>query len=835
MQLPKLKLAALTAALCTAISAGQSTDASASTSATREMEASTWHVPGHITEAKSNPDLLNRWTARWISHPEDPGDTFGVFHFKKELELSQKPESFIVHISADNRYKLYVNGQYITFGPARGDRLNWRYESLDLAPYLKAGVNVLAATVWNFAQHRPVAQHSFRTGLIVQGDGEAERIADSDSTWQVTACKAYKPLPVRMNHYYVVGPGEAFDGAAHRWGWQEPGFREGFVAAGEGETGSPTLSLEKYGGIAGHVLIPRTIPLMEETPQAFQAVRRSNPAGLVADDYDGTQALTLPPNTTASFLLDQGHLTTAYPVVRYSGGKGSQISMTYAESLFHEDGSKGNRNQVAGKTIVGNTDVILPDGGSGRVHEPLWWRTFRYVVFEIATGAEPLVLDRIDSRFTGYPFEVAAEFLVDADFQTDTEFQSRNGFQADADLLGEIWEVGWRTQRLCAGENYFDCPYYEQLQYAGDTRIQCLVSAYVSGDTRLFKNALLSYQDSKMPFGLTQSRYPSYDPQLIPTFSLVWIAMIHDYWMLTPDEETVRDLVPGMLSILDWYEDHLDPNGMLGKLEWWNFVDWVSADGWEAGVPPGARDGQSAVISLYYVYAMNKAADLLEAFGYPQQAVRYRDLAVRVGNAVKEHCWDNGRGLFADTPEKNYYSQHANALAVLGGLMPRDEQAALMERVLAREEMAPASYYFTFYVIEALQAAGMGDRYLSTLGPWKNMLDNGLTTFAEEPEPSRSDCHAWSASPLYYFLSLVCGIRPAGPGFENVEFRPHLGALESVSGAIPHPAGKINARLQQSGSGKLTGQIELPAGVSGSLYWKGKEVLLVPGVNNFRI
>ncbi|EAR14580.1 alpha-L-rhamnosidase-related protein [Robiginitalea biformata] len=834
MRITEFKVPLLIAALFATVSTAQTTGASASMPASQLTESHKANTPLPAASNR-NPDLLHRWTARWISHPEDPGDTFGVFHFKKEIELDAKPDTFIIHISADNRYKLYINGTYVTFGPARGDRLNWRYTSLDLAPYLEPGINVLAATVWNFAEHRPVAQHSFRTGLIVQGDGEAERVADSDSTWMVTACRAFSPLPVQLNAYYVVGPGESFDGSAHHWDWQDPGFGLGFVPAREGEVGRPTMSLEKYGGIAGHVLMPRTIPLMEESPQEFQGVRRSNPAGLVEDNYNGTQVLTLPPNTTATFLLDQGHLTTAYPVVQYSGGKGSQISLTFAESLFHADGSKGNRNQVQGKSIVGNTDVILPDGGSGRVHEPLWWRTFRYVEVQITTRAEPLAIHRIHSRFTGYPFEEQAEFRVDANFEADAGFQSQNGFRADAKLLGEIWEVGWRTQRLCAGENYFDCPYYEQLQYAGDTRIQCLVSAYVSGDTRLFKNALLSYRDSKMPFGLTQSRYPSYDPQLIPTFSLVWIAMIHDYWMLTPDTETVRDLVPGMLSVLDWYEDHLEPNGMLGKLEWWNFVDWVVRDGWDAGVPPGARDGQSAVISLYYVYALRKGAELLEAFGYPQQARRYQTLADRVGDAVREQCWDAGRGLFADTPDKNYYSQHANVLAVLGGLVPKGGEEKLMERVLELEDMAPASYYFTFYVIEALQAAGMGDRYLETLAPWKTMLDNGLTTFAEEPEPTRSDCHAWSASPLYYFLSLVCGLQPAGPGFETVEFRPHLGPLPGVQGTIPHPAGKISVRFQKTDSGGLGGMIDLPAGVSGLLHWKGKEVSLRPGANEVQL
>ncbi|MFM1878207.1 MAG: hypothetical protein RLZZ241_1073 [Bacteroidota bacterium] len=765
-----------------------------------------------------HPERLQNWNAKWISHPEDNGTDFGIFHFKKEIALDVVPERFVVHISADNRYKLYVNGTYITFGPARGDQLNWRYESLDLAPYLKTGKNTLAATVWNFGVNRPVAQHAIKTGLIVQGNTDNEEVVNTDQSWRVTRDFAYSPLTTNLNAYYVVGPGEEIWMDRHPVNWMNSNETPAaFVVPREGETGRPTLSLERFGNLAAHVLVPRTIPLMEESQQRFAAIREQSGIAHITGFLSGNHSIDIPKNSSLTLLLDQGHLTNAFPELQFSGGKGSEILITYAESLFASDGNKYNRNETAGKLMIGGRDLIHPDGGANRIFESLWWRTFRYVELKITTADAPLTLHDFTSRFTGYPLEERATFASD---------------RAD---LTPIWEVGWRTQRLCAGENYFDCPYYEQLQYAGDTRIQCLISTYVSGDTRLFKNALLSYRDSKLPFGLTQSRYPSYDPQIIPTFSLVWITMIHDYWMLTPDSETVKALVPEILSVLEWYDRHIDNSGLLGKMEYWNFVDWVEEDGWQSGVPPGVRDSHSTLISLQYVYTLQKAIALLSSFGYPEQAKRFQNRVASIQNAARVQSWDTERQLFADTPEKTYFSQHTNALAILTDTAPIEDQKALMERLLSQDSVAETTYYFSFYRTEALAKSGMANTYLEGLGPWQEMLDLGLTTFAEEPDPTRSDCHAWSASPLYHFLSLVCGVRPDSPGFQTVRIAPNLNALKQIEAKIPHALGDLTLKIEQQKDEELIGKITLPEGLTGNLDWEGQSYPLKSGSNSIQI
>jgi alpha-L-rhamnosidase len=125
------------------------------------------------------------WPALWIASPSVEGTEPGVFYFRKEITLASVPQHFWVHVTADNRFILHVNGKYAAEGPARGDLFHWRFETVDLAPLLTPGRNVLAATVWNFGESAPVAQMSYRTGFLMQGDTSAEALVNTGKSWKV--------------------------------------------------------------------------------------------------------------------------------------------------------------------------------------------------------------------------------------------------------------------------------------------------------------------------------------------------------------------------------------------------------------------------------------------------------------------------------------------------------------------------------------------------------------------------------------------------------------------------------------------------------------------------
>lgn len=127
-----------------------------------------------------------------------------------------------------------------------------------------------------------------------------------------------------------------------------------------------------------------------------------------------------------------------------------------------------------------------------------------------------------------------------------------------------------------------------------------------------------------------------------------------------------------------------------------------------------------------------------------------------------------------------------------------------MHRVSAapETEMAPCSVYFRFYLDRAMAEAGLGETYLDRLGTWQYMLKEGLTTWAEIDRPeTRSDCHAWGASPNIEFLRIVLGVDSAAPGFSKVKVKPHLGPLKRLSGAVPHPKGLIVVDVERSAGG----------------------------------
>ena len=746
------------------------------------------------------------WKAHWISVPGAPPFDYGVYHFRRAFELPSKPASFSIHVTADNRYQLFVNGERVGAGPARGDLNHWRYETYDIARLLKPGKNVLATLVWNFGTQAPMAQVTHQTGFLLAGE-----MVDTGPAWKCIRDEAYEPEPVTRkllpDGYYVAGPGDRVIAARYPWGWEQPGFDDsGWKAPLVGAAGGPRDSVDSP---SRWMLVPRSIPMPDDRPQRLARVRLAQgitpPAGFPA----AVAAFTIPARTRAELLLDQDYLTTAYPELEVSGGAGAVITLGYAEALFLPGTNrKENRNEVEGKQFQGYQDVFIADGGAGRIFRPLWWRTYRYLRLVVETQAEPLTITDLRGVSTGYPFVGKARF------------------DAGSEELQRTLDAGWRTARLCAHETYMDCPYYEQLQYAGDTRVQALVSLYMTGDGRLMRNAIEQLDSSRTAEGATYSRAPSRLQQYIPPFSLWWIGMLHDYWMYQDDPVFVREMLPGVRAVLAFFAAHQKPDGSLGRLPWWNYVDWTRE--WPGGVPPAGPDGSSAPLDLQLLLATQWAVRLEAALGTKALAAEYDAEAAKLRATVHNRYWDPSRRLFADTQDKSHYSQHAQALAVLAGAVQGAEARELIDRAAGDASLVQCSIYFRYYLHAALAAAGSGDRYLDMLGEWRGQLARGLTTWAESFEPSRSDCHAWGSSPNIELFRTVLGIDSAAPGFRHVLIQPSLGKLTRVSGAIPHPKGEVAVSLALR-NGKLEAEITLPPGVDGEFVWQGKRHPLASG------
>jgi len=788
----------------------------------------------HQNQAEERADVRAR---SWMSHPDaiaaaKTGAPIAL-QFKRRLHLGSRPEKFVVHVSADSRYVLFVNGRRVAAGPSRGDLAHWRYERLDIASFLEAGDNMIAAQVWNDGVLAPRAQISAKTGFYILAEDPRNRAIDAGRSW-VVRVDGSRGITAGMPHmidqvggtYYVAGNPEQHDGTRVAADWKKANSEStGWIASIDALEGSA----------APWTLVEDTLPQMRY--MAADGGRVVDSKNITATTFP-LEPLTVPARSEVALLLDAGRVEAAYPELTMRGGAGAKVSLTYAEANY--DGAKrrlSDRGQVSGGQVLGLTDEYRANGANHQSFQPFWWRTWRFAEIRIRTGDQPLILEGFQRHLTGYPFEQKAWFK-----SSDPE-------------LDRIWQIGWNTLKVDAHETFMDTAYWEQMQYVGDTRIEALLADLVSGDHRLSEQAIRQFDASREAHsfamkplfepvpdldGLPQAAWPSRQYQVIPPFALLWVGMIDDYRMRWPADALVRDMLPGVRQSVDWFTKHVGHDGLVGEIPGWRFLDWKPNLEGDPFARP-TKDENGCVLSLMFLGALHEARDLEGAAGDAQRVSSYTALAERLGHSIQQQCWSPVRGLYADNAAKDRYSQHANLLAVLYDVAPRSRQAEIMERILLRGQgidappgMTPVSYYFAFYLARALEHAGLADRYIELLGAWRAMLRQNFTTWPETPDPARSDTHAWSAHPTSDLLMLVAGIKPASAGFASVTIAPHLGPLTALSAGMPHARGMIETRYRLSG-GNLTAEIQLPKGLAGRFLWSGQSRKLHSGRNIFTL
>ena len=540
-----------------------------------------------------------RLSEGWISVPGIDGQAYGVYYFRKDVNLQAVPASVKVKVSGDNRYKFFVNGSVVSIGPARSDVAHWNYDVIDLAPYLKSGKNVLVAKVWNDGPQRPEANMTYRTGFMLQPAEDAAKAFASNDSWRCIQDPGYQPFSVRAMGYLATGPSEIVDMNKVVADWQDPeASLSGWQKAQVIGRFIPRGISEPYGTNPGWMLQPSILPQRELTLERLAEVREAKGIKVPKGFLQGKQAVTIPANTEAELILDQKHLTNAYLTLKFSQGAGATIMLGYTEAFYDNQMKKGNRNDLTGKHFFGRKDSLISNGRAGQQFTTMEWRTYRYLLLRVKTAAQPLTLNDVYGTFTGYPFQLRAALKTQ-----DSELKS-------------LFNIGWRTARLCAIETYMDCPYYEQLQYFGDARIQALVSLYMTADDHLVKVCHNMADWSRGADGVTQSRYPSNLTQWIQPYALHYIYSLHDYMMYGTDVDFLKGKLMGSRTILDYFHRYQQADGRVKNLPGWNFTDWVDKqENWRAGVALTGADGCNSVMDLQLLYAYEMAADLERQMG----------------------------------------------------------------------------------------------------------------------------------------------------------------------------------------------------------------------------
>lgn len=397
------------------------------------------------------------------------------------------------------------------------------------------------------------------------------------------------------------------------------------------------------------------------------------------------------------------------------------------------------------------------------------------------TYEEPLVLRNFTYTETGYPLNVQTK--ADA---SDERFK-------------KIWEISERTLRCCMHETYEDCPFYEQLQYAMDTRAQILYTYAISADDRLARKCMEDFRRSQRYDGLLNCAAPRYDASVIPGFSIYYILMLYDHMMYFGDKELLENHMPTVEGILQFFHRNRNSKGYVekigglnGRARFWSFIDWAVE--WEntTGIPPAVLKGPVTMESLLYILGLQKAAKIAEYLDRKEQSALLMQRAEQVQEAVRTFCTGKDR-MLQDGPGIEEYSQHTQVFAVLTDTVAGEQaKENLRKTILYKEKYSQCSVAMVYYLFRALEKTGMYELTESYWNIWQRMIDKYTTTCVEDEVQERSECHAWGALILYELPSVILGIRPSAPGYEKMEVKPVPGYLKSARGQVITPKGMVN-------------------------------------------
>lgn len=783
--------------------------------------------------------------ASWIWHPHRSPLETAVLRFTLKFTTAA-PTSALLHVTADQRFQLRCDGQEVSFGPDRGDVEHWTVQTIRLT--LTAGEHELESIVWHIADPwgrvarvdgkepwppppgPPMAQMSLRGGFLLQSDDLP--ITTGQAAWQVEdLTDAVAMVRPSLRFYIDIGPEFTFD--VTRWFNGSPtdaGVMTGPLNPNFCGVARPGWQLypadmpeqRRESWVGGRVRAVRSVP-DDDVPWQESAAHVEPWQALVSQN----KPVTIPARSSVSVLWDFEDYICGYPIVTTQKGTGATITWTWAEGLYQAEHPntvnggthKGNRGEINGKVFTGYGDAWRLGSRITTNELPaLWWRSGRYVRLRITTQDEPVTITRLGVRTTGYPL----------DRQGKATWKSSD---AAWDRLFPIFE---RAYLAGAHESWVDCPYYEQLSYVGDDRLHMLGNYACFVDDRVTRRCIKLFEWSRRTSasGLVAERYPSAHRQESPTYCLIWPWTVRDFLYWRDDADFVRSMLPGVRGVMDEFEAISAGKPLLGKVPGWPFVDWVP--GWKAGCGPGVWEGDSSIVNLHYVLALQAAAEIENAVGDQAMAHMYLRRAKWVMQHVVERYWDSSRDLLLDTKGVEAASEHAQMFALLTGWLDEQKAQACLAALEGAEELklARATIYASFYVLDALHRFGREQEFHKRLEFWRSLPEQGFTSMPEMPEPSRSDSHAWGAHPAYHSLASIAGVRPDGPSFKKVRITPMPGPLTHFEASVVHPRGRVEVKFAREGA-KCAFDVTLPEGVEGHIFYLNQGATIRGGTNRW--
>jgi len=785
---------------------------------------------------------VKKWQAEWIWERTSgsffqPLSLKNLFtYFRKTFDNPGGVKKAIAQISADSRYQLYVNGQFLGRGPARFDPTLPYYDELDISSVLRPGKNVIAVLVHYYGEKTGWYLGGVRPGLLfecsIEGSGAGSTLVKTDTTWKCLRAPMWDPHAPRVSG--ALGFTELYDAGKEVEGWNLPEYDDSswqqphIISRKSGDTppaGDPfpwdslvppdiPMLMEKEVApfqvtFVGEVqnLAPGTAPTLahqmsQETPGPLKNCTVENAESLAAEAGGEAVIRTSPlagsDSSSAVIVLDFGREVTGRQRLELEGVAGGIVDMGVCESLA-EGRVTPTRNGLHFNRL------IMRDGLQR--WEAFEWDGFRYLQLTIRNCPRPVKIRKVAVNFTSYPVG------------------NRGSFESSDSMLNKIWETSRYTVQLCMHDAYEDCPNREQRQWVGDAYVETKVTYVAFGDTKLPAKYLRQIAQSQRPDGIVQMFWPGDDQGVllqlfnIKEFVLHWISTIWEYYRFTGDEEMVRELFPNIEKALGWFEKRVDAQGLLANITPWVFGDWAPLD---------RRDRNTLLNALFY-NVLREATQMATLAGDEPVRRRYDKLAGRVKAGINECLWDARRGVYVDSDADGVpsgrISQQANSLCLLYDIASPEKRSGIVsyifdpQRIKIPEMFRPAQAgfdnqkrvvqaqpFFMHWVNAALAHVGGHDRMVQVIRDlFGKMIEAGATTIWETWRRTGSECHGWSGTVAYDLPTYILGVRGETPGFGRLVIEPHPAQLEWARGVFPSVKGDIPVSWR-SGAGEF--QIE---------------------------
>ncbi|MFB6319710.1 alpha-L-rhamnosidase C-terminal domain-containing protein [Saccharicrinis sp. FJH54] len=383
-------------------------------------------------------------------------------------------------------------------------------------------------------------------------------------------------------------------------------------------------------------------------------------------------------------------------------------------------------------------------------------------------------------------------------------------FKSSDDTLNKIWETGAYTVHLCMQDYLWDGIKRDRMVWGGDMHPEVMTINSVFGYNEVVPETL--------DFLREHTPLPAF-MNGIPSYSMWWIIMQHDWYMYQGDLEYLSGQKDYLTALLDQLTTYVAENGeenLRGRM--FRFLDW-----------PSVRDTAAihAGIQALMVLTFEKGSFLCSELNEPDKAEIFHRLAEKMKRV---------------TPDPNNSNQAGALLAMAGILNPE-----MVEKEIIMPKGADGyTSFFGYYMLQAQALAGNYQDALNNIRQfWGGMLKLGATTFWEEfnleeaenaapiddivPQDMldyhystgancyiglrRSLCHGWSAGPTPWLSENVLGIKILEPGCKKIKVEPHLGDLQWAEGTFPTPKGVVYVKHTKKKNGKIVSEIKAPEGV----------------------